>query len=206
MPDAFVHRVDDGLTVGDHLIFVIVKVEDPVQGLLRRSDVVAHGTEHDDWRLDVAQVDPNAVRRAQLAAGELIADEQLIGDPLHLLGIEQDRVAPPLLESEEPRRFSLDVGIQVIELLPVGVRRVHILEVLDQIGAVETTISEIAAKRCQPGTAEQPAGVAHRRLAVRPRPVGQRLDVITDAPSADVGHHVDQPCSLLAVSAILRPW
>jgi hypothetical protein len=26
------------------------------------------------------------------------------------------------------------------------------------------------------------------------------------APSADVGHHFDQPCSWLAVSAILRPW
>jgi hypothetical protein len=54
MPDTLVYRVDNGLTVGDHLILVIVEVEDPVQSLLRWSDVVSLGTEHDDRRLDVA--------------------------------------------------------------------------------------------------------------------------------------------------------
>ena len=79
-----VQRVDDGLAVGDDLVLVVVEVEDPVQRLLRRRDVVAPRAEHDDRRADVAQVDADAVGGADLARGELVADEQIVGDPLHL--------------------------------------------------------------------------------------------------------------------------
>ena len=53
-----------------------VQVDDPVQRLLRRGDVVAPGAEHDDRRADVAQVDAHAVGGADLAGGQLVADEQ----------------------------------------------------------------------------------------------------------------------------------
>ena len=67
MPDAVMQRIDDRLPVGDDLAHVVVEVEDPVQRLLRRGDVVAPGAEADDRRLDVAQIDPHAVGRADLA-------------------------------------------------------------------------------------------------------------------------------------------
>ena len=45
MPDRLVQRVDDGLTVGDDLVDVVVEVENPAERLLRRRDVVAPGAE-----------------------------------------------------------------------------------------------------------------------------------------------------------------
>src|SRR5208283_524935 len=54
MPDRVVQRVDDGLTVGHDLVDVVVEVENPVERLLRRRDVVAPGTEANDRRLDVS--------------------------------------------------------------------------------------------------------------------------------------------------------
>src|SRR5208282_499870 len=68
MPDALVQRIDDRLTVYSYFVLVIVKIEDPVQRLLRRRDVVASRTEHDDGTFNVAQVHPDAVGGAQLAA------------------------------------------------------------------------------------------------------------------------------------------
>ena len=48
MPNALVQRVDDRLAVRDHVVVVLVKIENPVQRLLRRRDVVAARAEHDD--------------------------------------------------------------------------------------------------------------------------------------------------------------
>ena len=56
-----------------------------------------------------AQVDSHAVRAAQLAGGELVADEQLVSDRLHFLGIQQHRAAVPFLEFEKPRRLGIDI-------------------------------------------------------------------------------------------------
>jgi len=40
MPDRFVNGVDDGLAVGPDLVDVAVEIENPVERLLRRRDVV----------------------------------------------------------------------------------------------------------------------------------------------------------------------
>ena len=107
--NALVQAVDDRLTGRDNLVLVVVEVEDPAQRLLWRRNVVTPRTEHDDRRLDVAQVDSHAVRAAQLAGGELVADEQLVSDRLHFLGIQQHRAAVPFLEFEKPRRLGIDI-------------------------------------------------------------------------------------------------
>ena len=99
---------------------LVIQIGDPAERLLRRGDVVAPGAEHDDRRADVAQVDARAVGGAQLAGGELVADEQVVGDPLHLLGVEQHRAAPPGLEFQEALRLGVDLGIDVVGLLPVA--------------------------------------------------------------------------------------
>ena len=86
--------------------------------------------------------------------------------------------APPALELEEARRLGVDVGEHVVVLVPERVGRVQVLEVLHQPGAVELACAEVGGERREPGAAEQPAGIAHRvvALAFAPgaAPVGHR--------------------------------
>ena len=173
MADRLVQRVDDGLAVGDDLVVVLVEIGDPAQRLLRRRDVVAPRAQHDDRRADVAQVDAHAAGRVDLARGELVADEEVVGDPLHLAGVEQDRAAPPGLEVEEARRFGVDLGIEAVGLLPVGVGRIERFEIGHQVGAVEDAVAEVAGQRRQPGAAQHAAEIAHR-IACRARPPSRR--------------------------------
>ena len=53
-----------------------------------------------------------------LGRGQLVADEQLVGDALHLVRVEQDVAAPPFLEFEETRRFGVDLGVEIVVLGP----------------------------------------------------------------------------------------
>ena len=57
--------------------------------------------------LDVAQIDPQAVGRPNLTGGQLVADEQIVGDPLHL----RKRSATPgcPTRSRTPGRRSVSV-------------------------------------------------------------------------------------------------
>src|SRR5215813_5656136 len=93
--DARMDGVDDGLAVGANFVDVFVQIENPSERLLRRRDVVALRAEHDDGGADVAKVDRGAVRRLNSAGREIVADEQLIDDELHLLGVEIDVASPP---------------------------------------------------------------------------------------------------------------
>ena len=54
--DLVVDRVHDGLTVGADVVDVLVEIENPVQRLLRRGDVVALRAEHHDGRADIAKI------------------------------------------------------------------------------------------------------------------------------------------------------
>ena len=56
------HGVDDGLAVRADLVLAVVEVEDPIQRLRRRRDVVGLRAEDDDGRGDVAQIEARAVR------------------------------------------------------------------------------------------------------------------------------------------------
>ena len=109
MTDAFVNRVDDRLPVGPDLIDVGVEIENPVQRLLRRRDIVALGAEYQDRRSDIAQIDRLAVRHLDPAGGEIVADEEFIDDELDLLGIQIDMSTPPAFEFE----VSLGLGIDL---------------------------------------------------------------------------------------------
>ena len=169
-----VDGVDDGLAPGADVVDAVVEVEDPVERLLRRGDVVALGAEDHDRRADRAQVDGGAVGGADVAGGEVVADEELVDDPLHLLGVERDVAAPPLLEVEVALGLGVDLRPEVVLLGPEGVGRVLRLEVLHQRGAVEDAGAEVAGERGHPAAAHQAAGVAHRVLAADARPVGER--------------------------------
>ena len=139
------------------------------------------------------------VRGPEPAGGQLVAHEQVVGDPLHLPGIEQHRAPPPGLEVQVPRRFGVDLRVDVVGLLPVGVRRVERLEVGDQVGAVEDAVAQVPGERGEPGAAEEAAQVAHRVLAPDPGPVGQRRAGKQDRPGQlgpDRRHHHDLPAGL----------
>ena len=147
-------------------------VAHPGQRLRRRRDVVALGAEDDDGRGDVAQVHPRPVGRS-LAGRQAVADEELIHDELHLLGIHRDMAAPPFLEAEIARRRG-PRRPRRRTAWSSGVGRVEILEVGDEPGAVELAGAEVAGHRRQPGAAEDPAEVAHRGLARDAGPGGDR--------------------------------
>src|SRR5262249_43520074 len=133
--DARMDGVYDGLAVGADFVDVLVKIENPSERLLRRRDVVALRAEHDDGRADVAEIDRGAVRCLNSAGGEIVADEQLIDDELHLLGVEIDVTSPPALETQIARRLGVDLGVEVVLLGPERVGGILILEVLHQPGA-----------------------------------------------------------------------
>ena len=173
MADGLVDGVDDGLAAGAEVVVFFVEIDDPAQRLLRRSDVVALGAEAEDRRADVTQVDAHTVAGDDFGGGQPVADEQLIDDPLHFLGVEVDVPAPPGLEFQKALAFGIHARPEIVVLGPVGVGGIEILEVADQVGAVELAVSQIAGEGGQPTTAIQATGVAHGILAFHAGPVGQ---------------------------------
>ncbi len=177
MAYALVDTVDDRLAVRADVLDAGVEVGDPAQRLLRRGDVVALGAEDDDRRADLAQVDPHAVRGHQLGRRQLVADEQVVDDVLHLLGVEQDVAAPVALEAEIALGLGVDLRVDIVLLGPERIGGVQVLEVLDQPGAVEEAVAEVARERGEPAAAEQPAAcsASGSRRARRPsRRAGRR--------------------------------
>ena len=95
----------------------------------------------------------------------LVADEEVLRDPLDLLAVHQVEPAPPALELEEARRLGVHVGEHVVVLVQERVGRIQVLEVLHQPGAVERAVGEVRDERREPRAAQQPARVAHRVVA-----------------------------------------
>ena len=105
------------------------------------------------------------LRSPRSALPQLVADEEVARDPLDLLAVHEVEPAPPALEIEKARRLGVDVRVQVVVLVPERVRRVEVLEVLDEIRAVEDAVAQVGRQRRKPGAAEHAAGVAHRVVA-----------------------------------------
>ena len=107
--------------------------------------------------------------------------------------------APVFLEGQKARSFGVDVGIDVVPLLPQGVGRVEVLEVLHQPGAVELARAQVAGQRGQPAATGEAAAVAHRVLAAPAGPVRQRRagqDDGAEQLGPDGGGHHDLPAGL----------
>ena len=134
---------------------------------------------------------------------QLVADEQVAGDPLDLLAVHQVEAAPPALELEEARRLGVDVREQVVVLVPERIGRIEVLEVLDQVRAVEDAVAHVGRERRQPRAAQHAARVTHRVVAgtllERAAPVRHRRAV--DHDRAGVvrvrgGEHHRRPAAL----------
>ncbi|MCY1210740.1 hypothetical protein D9M72_224350 [compost metagenome] len=165
MADAPVHQADDHLAAGLDLLGAAVDVHDPVKGLLRGGDVVAHRGEQHDRRADFAQIERLATGPLDITAPEFVADEQIASDPFDLLAVHQVVAAPPALELQEARRLGIDLPIQVVVLVPETVGWIQVLEILHQPSAIELAVAEVRRVRGQPGPAQQSAGIAHRVVA-----------------------------------------
>src|SRR5208282_6349280 len=114
--DLRVDAIDDRFSLRADVVDALVEIENPAQRLLRGADVVAERSEHDDRRRDVADVEQATVGGRDLVAHKLVADEMLVDEILDLLAVELDQVAPPFLEVEEARPFSVHVLVDGVEL------------------------------------------------------------------------------------------
>src|SRR5262245_10242645 len=174
MADRFVNGINNRLTLRLDVLAALIEIKNPTQRLLWGRDVVGLGTEDDDRGADVAQIEPQSVLRGQLPTSKLVADKKFVGDVLHLCGIEKDVPTPPFLEFEEAGRFLVDLGINIIELRPICVGGVEILEIRDEPGAIELPVAKISHQRGEPGASEQAAGIPHGIFAVHTCPVSKR--------------------------------
>ena len=77
----------------------------------------------------------------QFPALQLVADEQVVGDGLHLLGGKQHRIAPPFLKFEEARGFGIDIREDIVGLLPQCVGGVEAFKIGDEIRAINHTVA-----------------------------------------------------------------
>src|SRR5262249_46283804 len=105
------------------------------------------------------------------AGRKIVADKQLVDNELDLLGIQVDVATPPAFELEVSLGLGIDLGIDIVLFGPQRVRRIHILEILHQPGAIELAAAEIAGERGQPASTEQSSGIAHRILAADTGPI-----------------------------------
>ncbi|MNV21010.1 hypothetical protein D3C71_1119340 [compost metagenome] len=171
MADAGVPQVDDGTSCVMQSEIAGINIGDPVQCLLGRGDVVSVGTEHHHRYFDPFQV--NATVLAAETAGQLVADEKVIDNPLNLFAIEQGRAAPPAFEVEEARSLAVDLAEQLVVLGPIGVGRVQVFEIADQPGTVKAAIAQVAAQASHPAATQQASGIAHRIASIDTGPVRQ---------------------------------
>src|SRR5262245_58297556 len=100
MANALMDRVDNGLSIGSDLVNILIQIEDPVERLRGRRDVVALRAKHHDWGSDIAKVHSNAFACLDCALGKMIANEQLIDNEWYLVGVEVDVAAPPAFEAK----------------------------------------------------------------------------------------------------------
>src|SRR5215475_2218171 len=196
MTDGFVDRVDDRLSERADLVDILIEIENPTERLRGRRDVVALGTEHNDGRANVAQVNGHAVPGLYSARREIVAYEQLIDNVLDFFSIHIDVTTPPALEAKIPRGFRVDLRIEIVLLAPEGVGRIEILKILHKPSAVKSSMAKIAGERSEPAAAHEPPGVAHGILTAHTRPIGKRRPGNDDRPEQfgpDGCKHHDSP-------------
>ena len=134
-----------------------------------------------------------------LAASELVADEQLLDDPVHLLLVEELVGAPPLFELEEALALLLRRGEDIVILAEIVAARVGHFETGDHIGPVVLAVAQVRKKKRRQPSSHHAAVVAQRIFAELAGPGGDRRAVDDDRPG-DLGiaggHDHGRPAAL----------
>ena len=112
-----------------------------------------------------------------------VADKQVLDDPADFRFGHHEETAPPTLEIQIALGLGIDVGIEAVELLPMGVRRVHALEILHQKRAVKDAIAEVRLDQCGYNPTNKAAELAHRVAPFLARPVRQGAPLIESGPT-----------------------
>src|SRR5262245_29631364 len=114
MPHGFMDRIDESLPVGANVIDAVVEVEDPIERLLGRRNVVAFRAEYDDRRADIAKIDRGAIRGLDAPGGKIVADKQIIDNELDFLSIQIDVASPPLFKNQVAGGLGVDLGVKIV--------------------------------------------------------------------------------------------
>src|SRR4051794_40138714 len=120
--NTLVHQADNHLPARLQILCRGVEVRDPVEGLLRRRDVVTKRGEQDDGGADSPKVEGVPLGPLCAPGCELVADEQVVDDPLDFLPAHQKEAAPPALKFQKALRLGVDLGEEVVVFLEERVR------------------------------------------------------------------------------------
>ena len=174
MANVWVDQVDDALASGLECLGVRVHRWDPVERLVRWGDVVATGGKDHQRVADALEVNGATGMDFKLATFQLVTDEEILDDGDNLFLAQAIEAGPPALKVQKSLALAVDVGKQLVVLLPQSICRLKGFEVGRQMGAIKAPAPQIRQQVRHPGAAQQPAGEAHGINAGFAGPVGQR--------------------------------
>src|SRR6516162_3476365 len=140
--------INDCLAMRSYVVDALIQIEDPIQRLLWRRDVVPRRAKGNNWGAYIAQVYTSTVMGSNLSRRQFVPDEELIDDKLHFRGIEQNVTAPPLFELKIAGWLGVNLGVEIVLLRPIRVGWIEALKVADNPGAVELAVAEITHHCC----------------------------------------------------------
>src|SRR5689334_20916192 len=109
MADILMQQPNDNLATGLYFVGAAVDVANPVECLLWRRNVVSHRRKQNDGRFDVAQVEGFSALCPGFTRPQLVADEQVLCNPLDFFTVHQEKPAPPALELQKAWRLGIDI-------------------------------------------------------------------------------------------------
>src|SRR5271165_2512423 len=107
-------RLNNRLPMGNDIVDVLIEIKNPSERLLRRCDVVSPGTEYEDRRADIAQVDRGSVGGEDPACRKIVTDEEFVDNELYFLCVESNVTSPPSLEVEIALGFGVDLRVEIV--------------------------------------------------------------------------------------------
>src|SRR5208283_4404610 len=83
----------DRLASTPDVVDALISIEDPIESLLRRGDIITFRAEAYNGRLDLPQIKADAVARDDLGRREFVAYEKVIDHVLQLFSAQQNEIA-----------------------------------------------------------------------------------------------------------------
>ena len=154
MAHLVVNHINDALAAHADFVLVAVGIDDPVQRLLRRRDVVAPAGKHDDGRANRLEIEVAPRLQLRLSTGQAVADKNLLDDPADFGFVVEVVAAPPALEFEERVAVFIDTGVQVVVFAEVVAAGIELFKVAHQMRAVKFAVAEVGHQERRHHTAQ----------------------------------------------------
>jgi hypothetical protein len=198
MADMGIDEIDDPLPGTLEVVGILIDNRDLSKRLMGRRDVIPIGGEYDDGITDPAEIREAMVANPQRSLFQAVAHKEVLDDCENFFAAEKIKAAPPALEGQKSLALRIDMKEQIGVFLP-HCFRLQRLEILDEPGAVEPTITKIGSQVRQPGAAEKPAGNTHGIDAEVTRPIGEWRSIEDNRPDETFtvsGEQGDRPSGL----------